>query len=312
MPIKALSRLKERLDALFSRGQINEKFFDELEEALLLADTGPQETESLLQELRSRASVPLDGSPAECLRGLLLDLVRNRLLPAEGKLNLPETPPAVYLFVGVNGSGKTTTMAKLAHRLKKQGKSVLLAAADTFRAGATEQLQVWADRIGVEVIKGAPKSDPAAVIFSAVESARARKIDCVLADTAGRQHTRQSLMAELERVLRVTAKALGRDPDEVLLVIDGHTGQNALKQAEEFAGIRKKHARGGETELPLLSITGLVVTKLDGSAKAGFLLGIHERLRVPVKLLGTGETLDDLQDFRAEEFAQMLVGVPEK
>lgn len=309
MPLKIFSRLKERLDALFSRGQVDEKFFEDLEEALLLADTGPVETENLLRELRDYPRKHPDGNQPENLRRALLELIRKRLADAEGTLSVPEHPPAVYLFVGTNGSGKTTTVAKLAHRLKKAGKSVLLASGDTFRAGATEQIQVWAERLNVEVIKGAPKSDPSAVIFSAIESARARNIEYVLADTAGRQHTRLGLMAELEKVLRVTSKALGRDPDEVLLVLDGHTGQNALRQAEEFAGLRKKHAHHHPESSPPLSITGLVVTKMDGSAKAGFLLGIYERLGVPIKLLGTGETLDDLHDFRADEFARMLVGL---
>jgi fused signal recognition particle receptor len=309
MPLKIFSRFKERLHTLFSRGRIDDQFFEELEEVLLMADTGPREAEDLLRELRDYARKHPDGNQAENLRLALCEIIRQRLAPAEGKLRYPEHPPALYLFVGVNGSGKTTTLAKLAHRLKKEGKSVLLAAGDTFRAGATEQVQVWAERLKVDVIKGAPKSDPAAVLFSAIESARARNIDCVLADTAGRQQTRLSLMAELEKILRVSAKALGRDPDEVLLVLDGHTGQNALRQAEEFAGIRKKHARASAEEPPTVSITGLVVTKLDGSAKAGFLLGIHERLGVPIKLLGTGETLDDLHDFRADEFARMLVGL---
>jgi fused signal recognition particle receptor len=207
-------------------------------------------------------------------------------------LIVSDVHPTVYLFVGVNGVGKTTTIAKVAHLLKRKGFSVLLAAGDTFRAAAIEQLEIWANRVGVDIVRNQPGSDSSAVIFDAITAAKARGIQFVLADTAGRQHSKDNLMAELQKVARVSEKAMGRKPDEVLLVLDANTGQNAIRQAEEFT----KSA----------GVTGLVLTKLDGTARGGALIGVYDRLRVPVKLIGTGEQVGDLKDFKADDFAASL------
>lgn len=284
--------LKDRLDRLFGRGVVDERLFEDLEDALLSADVGLTEVESMLEELRQRARKDRAGEP-ERVRALLKEIVIGRLAGDEADLRVGPTPPTVYLFLGVNGSGKTTTIAKLAYRLRKQGKRVLLAAADTFRAAAIEQLEVWAGRVGADIVRGTPGGDPAAAVFDAITAAKARGADYVLADTAGRQHTRSGLMQELAKVVRVAGKALGRQPDEVLLVLDGHTGQNAVRQAEEFSRVT--------------GVSGLVVTKLDGTAKGGAVLGMKERLGIPVKLLGVGERPEDLRAFSAEEFAEDLL-----
>jgi fused signal recognition particle receptor len=194
--------------------------------------------------------------------------------------------------VGVNGAGKTTTIGKLAQRLTKQGKRVLLAAGDTFRAAAIEQLQIWAERSGAESVGAQPGADTSSVIFDAINAAVARQADFVLADTAGRQHTKGNLMAELQKVARVTEKALGRPAHEVLLVLDANTGQNAIRQAEEF--------------IAAAGVTGLVLTKLDGTARGGALIGVYEKFKVPIKLIGVGEKPEDLRDFDAAAFSEQL------
>jgi fused signal recognition particle receptor len=195
--------------------------------------------------------------------------------------------------VGVNGVGKTTSIAKLAYRLRQQGKSVILAAGDTFRAAAIDQLEVWAQRVGATLIKHREGADPSAVIYDAIAAARSRGVDYVLADTAGRLHTRSNLMEELKKVYRVTEKALGRAPDEVLLVLDATTGQNAIRQAQEF--------------LQAVKVTGIVLAKLDGTARGGAVITIHDELKVPIKLVGVGEKPEDLEDFDAEEFISALL-----
>jgi fused signal recognition particle receptor len=203
------------------------------------------------------------------------------------------TPPLFYLVVGVNGTGKTTSIAKIGARLQRQGKKILLAAGDTFRAAAIDQLGIWADRLGAEIIKHQPGGDPAAVMFDSIQAARARGIDAVIADTAGRLHTQKNLMEELRKVDRVIRRELGRAPDETLLVLDATTGQNALVQAKVF-----KEAIG---------VTGLVMTKLDGTAKGGTLITVAEELALPVKLIGVGEKMDDLKDFDPQEYAGELL-----
>lgn len=285
--------LKNRLDRLFGRGVVDEQLFEELEEALLSADVGITIIEPMLQSLRERVRKErIEGT--DIVRKSLQEEIVKLLEGEQGNLNVAETAPTVYLLLGVNGSGKTTTIAKLAHRLKSRGKKVILAAADTFRAAAIEQLEIWAQRTNTEIVRGAPGGDPGSVIFDAITAAKARNADYVLADTAGRQHTRTNLMSELEKILRVTEKALGRSPDEVLLVIDGNTGQNAIRQAEEFGKIA--------------GVTGIAVTKLDGTSKGGALLGIKERLGIPIKLVGVGEKQEDLRDFNAHEYAEALLG----
>ena len=201
-------------------------------------------------------------------------------------------PPSVLLVVGVNGTGKTTTIGKLAHLLRKQGKRVLLAAADTFRAAAIDQLEIWADRAGADIVRHQEGSDPGAVAFDAIEAAKARGADWVIIDTAGRLHTKSGLMRELEKVQRVCKRATDRDPEEVLLVLDATTGQNALRQAEVFGEV--------------VALTGVVVAKLDGTAKGGIVLGIKKRFGIPIRYIGTGETIDDLAPFNPEEFAHAL------
>jgi fused signal recognition particle receptor len=270
---------------------IDEALYEELEEALLAADTNVQTTQAILEELRLevRTNKVRD---AEGIKAALQSAIANRFSQTSSSLAVSTTSPTVYLFVGVNGVGKTTTIGKLALRLTRSGKRVLLAAGDTFRAAAIDQLQIWAERSGADFVGAQPNSDPGAVIFDAVNAARSRGVDYVLADTAGRQHTKGNLMAELQKVAKVTEKALGRPADEVLLVLDANTGQNAIRQAEEF--------------LSAAGVTGLVLTKLDGTARGGALIGVYERFKVPIKLIGVGEKPEDLLDFDPVRFSEKL------
>jgi fused signal recognition particle receptor len=229
----------------------------------------------------------------EGIKNRLQEAIRERFdEKAESALYRHIANPTVYLFVGVNGVGKTTTIGKLAHRFVKEGRKVLLAAGDTFRAAAIEQLEVWAERTGADIVRGQPNSDPAAVLFDAISAAKARGIDYVLADTAGRQHTKNELMKELSKVARVVEKANGRPADESLLILDANTGQNALRQAEQF--------------IEAANVSGLVLTKLDGTARGGALIGVHRRFHTPIKLIGIGEKPEDLKPFVADEFAENL------
>lgn len=282
----------QTFDRLMGRGVIDDQLYEELEEALLQADTNVQTTGEILEELRKAVRTEKITQP-EAMRERLKQAIASRFTQ-EGTMRLVQGPssPTVYLFVGVNGVGKTTTIAKLAQRLQRQGKRVLLAAGDTFRAAAIEQLEIWAQRTGAEIVRNQPGSDSAAVIYDAIQAAKARGADYVLADTAGRQHSKDNLMAELAKVGAVSEKALGRKPDEVLLVLDANTGQNAIRQAEEF--------------IKTAGVTGLVLTKLDGTARGGALIGVYERFRIPVKLVGVGEKAEDLRDFDSAEFAQQL------
>ncbi len=270
---------------------IDEDFFDELEENLILADMGMDTTLEAVEELRSRVKEKKIKDPEEvkaCLREILVEMldVGDVALDLAGK-------PAVLLMIGVNGVGKTTTIGKLASLLKKEGNRVLLAAGDTFRAAAADQLSIWADRAQVEIVRHEEGSDPAAVVFDAMNAARARKADVVLVDTAGRLHNKQNLMNELNKMSRVIDRESPDSSKEVLLVLDATTGQNGLIQAKQF----------GESA----GITGIVLTKLDGTAKGGIVLAIAKELGVPVKFVGLGEGIDDLQPFDAAEFAQALV-----
>lgn len=288
-------RLMQTFDRWMGRGAITDELYEELEEALLQADTHIEETQAILEALRRAARAEKIVDPA-ALRDRLKALIADRFRQdADARLRVSPEPPTVYLFVGVNGVGKTTTIGKLAHRLKEGGASVMLAAADTFRAAAIDQLEVWGQRTGSHIVRAQPGADPAAVVFDAVQAARARGIDYVLADTAGRQHSKGHLMTELRKIARSVEKAAGRNADEVLLVLDANTGQNAIRQAEEF--------------LRAAGVTGLVLTKLDGTARGGALIGVYERFKVPVKLIGTGERLGDLRDFDPESFAAQLFDV---
>ncbi len=283
-------KLLGTVDRMLGRGRVDEEFYEGLEEALIGADTAPMVTQQILAELRDERLT----SP-EAVRERLKAIIAARFTQtrAEAGLSVADEGPTVYLFVGVNGVGKTTSIAKMAHLLaSKYQKKVVVAAGDTFRAAAIEQLEVWAGRAGAEIVKAQPGSDSATVLFDAIAAAKARGADFVLCDTAGRQHSKANLMAELEKVARVTGKALGRAPDEVLLVLDANTGQNAVRQAEEFT--------------KTAGVTGIILTKLDGTAKGGALIGLFERLRVPVKFIGVGEGMNDLKDFKPADFAARL------
>jgi fused signal recognition particle receptor len=279
------------LGALFGRAAVDEALYDALEEALLVADCGVEATRTLLARLRERARRERIADPQQLKRALQEEL-RLLLAPLEKPLELSRARPLVLMVAGVNGSGKTTSIGKLAKWLQGQGRSVLLAAGDTFRAAAREQLVAWGERNGVAVIAQAA-GDPAAVVFDAVAAARARGIDVLVADTAGRLPTQLHLMEEIRKVKRVLGKALPGAPHEVLLVLDANTGQNALAQVRAFDDA--------------LGLTGLVLTKLDGTAKGGVVCAIARERPVPLLFVGVGEGIDDLRPFSAAEFAEALV-----
>ncbi len=279
-----------RIAQLLGATEITEALWEELEAALLQADVGVRVTTEILDRLRER--VRREGiTQADRLRALLQEELR-AILGNPPPLNLGRRPLEVALVVGVNGSGKTTTVAKLAHYFRRQGRRVLLAAADTFRAAAGEQLEIWAERAGAPCISGQPGADPGAVLFDALQAARARGYDLVLADTAGRLHTKYNLMQELRKVRNVAAKVVPDAPHEVWLVLDATTGQNALAQAREF------HQAVG--------VTGLILTKLDGTAKGGAIFAIARDLGLPVRFIGVGEGLEDLLPFDADAFVEGL------
>ena len=270
---------------------VDEDFFEELEENLILSDMGMDTTLEAVEALRERVKANKIKEPEEvkaCLREILVEM----LDVGSTELDLTDKP-AVILMIGVNGVGKTTTIGKLANLLKNQGNRVLLAAGDTFRAAAADQLAIWADRAKVDIVRHEEGSDPAAVVFDAMNAARARKTDVVLVDTAGRLHNKQNLMNELNKIRRVIDREGTASSKEVLLVLDATTGQNGLIQAKQF----------GESA----GITGIVLTKLDGTAKGGVVLAIAKEMGVPVKFVGLGEGIDDLQPFDAVAFAEALV-----
>lgn len=290
---RALSKTGRGLETLFlGRRQIDENMLEELETQLLMADVGVEVCAEIIEELTDRVKHH-ELSDSDALRGALHQLMVEILAPCERALNVTKGQPCVILVVGVNGVGKTTTIGKLARSYQHQGLSVMLAAGDTFRAAAVEQLQVWGERNNVPVIAQHTGADSAAVIYDAFESATARKIDVLIADTAGRLHTKTNLMDELAKVKRVMAKLSVDAPHEVLLVLDAGTGQNAIRQVQEFN--------------QAVTVTGLAVTKLDGTAKGGVVLALCKRYGIPVRYIGTGEGLDDLQRFRADEYVQALL-----
>lgn len=282
----------QKVDRLLGRGVIDDQLYEELEEALLQADTHIEIATNIIEELRHAVRQEKITTPEGIKNRLKLTIQERFNQMNQVQLAKSAQSPTVYLFVGVNGAGKTTSIAKLASRLIRSGSKVLVAAGDTFRAAAIEQLEIWAKRVGAEITLAQPGADAAAVIYDAIQSAKAKGIDYVLADTAGRQHSKQNLMNELEKITRVIVKALDRPADEVLLVLDANTGQNALRQAEEF--------------LKTAGVTALVLTKLDGSARGGALIGVYERFKVPIKLIGLGEQAEDLKDFDPTEFVQNL------
>lgn len=280
-----------RIATLFGATEINDELWDELEAALIQADVGVMTTTDLLKRLRER--VKREGLlRGDQLRGVLKQELQAMIDVPGAPNGFENARPGVVLIVGTNGSGKTTSIAKLAARFKASGRSVLLAAADTFRAAAGEQLDVWAGRAGVELIGGQPGADPGSIAFDALQAARSRGIDVVLVDTAGRLHTKYNLMQELKKVRNVIAKAQPGAPHETLLVLDGTTGQNALAQARQF-----KEAAG---------VTGVIVTKLDGTARGGVVFAVTHELGLPVRYIGTGETIDDIVPFDAEAFVEGL------
>ncbi len=274
-------------------GKIDEDVLDELETRLVMADVGIDTTERVIESLRKKLARKELKDVEALLAGLKASL-GELLTPVAVPLQVdPDHKPFVILMVGVNGAGKTTTIGKLAHKFKAEGRSVMLAAGDTFRAAAVEQLQVWGERNDVPVVAQSTGSDSAAVLFDAYSAAKARGVDVLLADTAGRLHSQEGLMAELEKIKRVLTRAEASAPHEVMLVIDAGLGQNALAQAREFN--------------KALGLTGITITKLDGSAKGGIVLAIASELGIPIRFIGIGESTEDMQPFDAEEFAMALL-----
>ena len=284
--------LRERIDEALGRGGDREATLASLEEALISADVGSRTTERILERVRGEVR---DGDPGEMRRALGRALEASLGEPSDVVSDVPAAAgPRVVLVAGVNGVGKTTSIGKLAARLRGEGKQVLLVAADTFRAAAVDQLGIWAERVGVEIVRHQSGADPAAVAFDGMKAAKARGVDVVIIDTAGRLHTRQNLMDELRKVVRVIQREIPEAPHEVLLVLDATTGQNALSQARVF----------GEA----LGVTGVVLTKLDGTAKGGAALAVRQEIGVPIRWIGVGEGIDDLRPFAAREFVAALLG----
>jgi fused signal recognition particle receptor len=287
---RASSGLSQYFGSVLSRSDITNETWEELEEALIRADTGVELTAKLLDSTRERVKAEGIKDPAALLLALKAE-VEASISGLDRSLSYADDGMTVWLFVGVNGVGKTTSIGKISHRLAQDDKSVMLAAGDTFRAAAAEQLTAWAERTGAAITRGAEGADPSSVVFDAVESASAQNSDIVLADTAGRLHTKTNLMTELTKVRRVAEKGAG-SVEEVLLVIDATTGQNGLTQAAQFADA--------------VEVTGVILSKLDGSAKGGIVLAIQSQLGIPVKLVGVGEQTEDLIDFDPHEFVEGL------
>jgi fused signal recognition particle receptor len=289
---KTRDALMGKVESLLIFGRkIDEEFYEELEEALIMADVGVNTVLEIMDELRAEVKKQ-KMTEAEQLKPVLKEKLVDLMGEEKEGLNMSQSGMTVLLFVGVNGVGKTTTIGKLANQFKQEGKKVVLAAGDTFRAGAIEQLEVWGERAGVDVIKHQAGSDPAAVIFDGIQAARARKADVLLCDTAGRLQNKSHLMDELNKIFRVIRREIPDAPHETLLVLDATTGQNALSQAKLF----------GEAT----GVSGLVLTKLDGTAKGGIVIAIRKELSVPVKLVGLGEKIDDLQPFDPKDFVDAL------
>ncbi len=289
---KTRQNIGGKIDTLIkSTRKLDEEFFEELEEILIQADVGMNTSLELVERIRSQAKKRKINDAAE-VTDLIKEAIRDILDTEEVPLNIAAEKPTVILVVGVNGAGKTTSIAKLANKFKKENKRVMLAAGDTFRAAAIDQLQIWADRVGVELIKHQEGADPGAVVFDAISAARARKADILIIDTAGRLQNKSNLMKEISKVRKVIEKEIPEAPHEVLLVLDATTGQNAISQARIF----------GEAT----GVTGIVLTKLDGTAKGGIVIAVAKELNIPVKFVGIGEGMEDLRAFSPEVFAQAL------
>lgn len=278
-------------DILLGSKEIDQALFDELEEALIVADVGPAFTAELIESLKEKVKRKELASP-EVLKKVLRETMREILLRNEAPLKIPTDKTYTIMVVGVNGTGKTTTIGKLARNLKEEGRAVTLVAADTFRAAAIEQLEVWAKRVNVPLIRQAANADPAAVVFDAIRAAKAGPPGVLIIDTAGRLHTKVNLMEELKKMKRIMGRELPGAPHEVLLVLDATTGQNAIAQAKMFKDE--------------IGVTGLILTKLDGTSKGGGVVRIAKELGIPLRYIGVGEQLDDLRPFRAEEFVEAL------
>ncbi|MCP4683104.1 MAG: signal recognition particle-docking protein FtsY [Desulfobacterales bacterium] len=291
---KTRNKVTGRLDQLFlGKKEITDDLLDELEEILFTSDIGVSSTRELIDSVKEQVKRKELKDP-EKLKAVLREHILSYLEVSPPDHPLPSTgEPLVILFVGVNGVGKTTTIGKIAHSLKSEGRNVMLVAADTFRAAAVEQLTIWSERVGVEVIKQGNGADPSAVVFDALTAAASRKADVVLIDTAGRLHTKKNLMDELRKIHRVAGNKLTGAPHEVWLVLDATTGQNAISQAKSF-----NEAMDG--------VTGIILTKLDGTAKGGIVVGISHQLGIPIKYIGIGEKLDDLRPFIPEDFVQAI------
>lgn len=287
--------LFQKVDTLVTgRGRVDEELFEEFEAALLAADVSVRTTDKVLSDLKDTVRderLPDARSVREALAKSLLEALGD---PGDMALKVAPTPPTLYLMVGVNGVGKTTSLGKMAYRAGQEGKKVILAAGDTFRAAAADQLAIWAQRAGADLIRQHERSDPAAVVHDAINAAKTRGSDLILVDTAGRLHTKSNLMEELKKIGRVCERELGRKPDEVLLALDATTGQNAIRQAEEF-----RDALGG--------ITGIVLAKMDGTARGGIIITLREKLGIPVKMVGVGEQPGDLVPFTPDFFIQNLI-----
>ncbi len=285
-----LSKTRDSIGGVFSGSQLDDDFYDELEESLILADLGAETAMQAVDDLRGIVREQHLKKPEEA-KGALKDILGRMLRVGESRLNL-STKPSVILVIGVNGVGKTTSIGKLANLLKNKGKKVLLCAADTFRAAAADQLEIWAGRAGVDLIRQSEGADPASVVFDAISAARARGSDVIICDTAGRLHNKQNLMNELGKISRIIDRELPHADKEVLLVIDGTTGQNGLLQAKQFKEIA--------------GVTGMILTKLDGTAKGGIVIAVAKELQIPVKFIGVGEGMDDLMQFEAYEYVDAL------
>ena len=293
--VEGLTKTRNNIvSAIFSGfSSIDDDFYDEIEEILIMGDLGINATTSIIEDLKRKVKEQHIKNPSEC-KELLIESIKDEMNVGETAYEF-ENRTSVVLVIGVNGVGKTTSIGKLAGKLKDQGKKVVLAAADTFRAAAGEQLVSWANRAGVEIISGQEGSDPGAVVYDAIQAAKARRADVLLVDTAGRLHNKKNLMAELGKLNRIIEKEYPEAYRETLVVLDGTTGQNALAQAKEFKEVA--------------DITGIILTKLDGTAKGGIAVAIHSELGIPVKYIGVGESIDDLQKFDANQFVNALFDV---
>jgi len=293
---KTRDNIVSGMDSIFNGyTNIDEDFYEELEEILIMGDIGVRATEEILDSLRTKVKEQHVKEPMDC-KALLIESIKEQMRVEETAYRFEEEK-SVVLVVGVNGVGKTTSVGKLAGKLKEQGKKVELAAADTFRAAATEQLQEWANRAGVEMIGAKEGADPGAVVYDAIQAAKARNVDVLLCDTAGRLHNKKNLMEELGKINRIIDREYPDAYKETLVVLDGTTGQNALAQAKEFASVT--------------DISGIILTKMDGTAKGGIAVAIQSEMGLPVKYIGVGETIDDLQKFDSDDFVNALFDVKE-